>query len=102
MERNDSLARNGRDILCETLETEPPIADSMLTAMATIDLPGTYDGPPDFRGDALHNSLIDDWGIQVPVFPWPHHEMRYFRISAYLYNSLEQYEYLAHALRDSL
>ena len=102
MEHNNSLARNGRDILCETLETEPPLADSMLTAMATIDLPGTYEGPPDFRGDALHNSLLDDWGIQVPVFPWPHHEMRYFRISAHLYNSVEQYEYLARALRDSL
>lgn len=102
MERNNSLALAGRDILCETLETEQPHPDSMVTAMATIDLPGTYDGPPDFRGDVLHNLLLDDWNIQVPVFPWPHHEMRYIRISAQLYNSVAEYEYLAHALRESL
>lgn len=102
MERNNNLARAGRDILCESLGTEAPHPDSMVTAMATIDLPGTYEGPPDFRGDALHNSLLDDWGIQVPVFPWPHHEMRYFRISAYLYNDLAEFEYLAHAMRESL
>ncbi len=102
MERNNNLARAGRDVLCESLGTDAPHPDSMVTAMATIDLPGTYDGPPDFRGDPLHNGLLDDWGIQVPVFPWPHHEMRYFRISSYLYNSLAEYEYLAQALSESM
>ena len=74
----------------------------MVSAMATIDLLGTYTGTADIMGDPLHNRLLDEWGIQVPVFPWPHHQMRYFRISTYLYNTIEEYEYLANVLKEIL
>ncbi len=102
MERNNSLALKARNLLCESLGTDPPTPDSMISAMATIDLPGTYSGGADIMGDPLHNKLLDEFGIQVPVFPWPHHEMRYFRISAYLYNAIEEYEYLAEILQEIL
>jgi len=102
MEHNNSLALRARNVLCETLGTEPPTPDSMISAMATIDLPGTYSGGADIMGDPLHNRLLDEFGIQVPVFPWPHHKMRYFRISAYLYNTIEEYEYLAKILQENL
>ena len=102
MQRNNSLALKARDVLCETLGTEPPTPNSMVSAMATIDLLGTYTGTADIMGDPLHNRLLDEWGIQVPVFPWPHHQMRYFRISTYLYNTIEEYEYLANVLKEIL
>ena len=102
IEHNNSLALKARNLLCESLGTDPPTPDSMISAMATIDLPGTYSGGADIMGDPLHNKLLDEFGIQVPVFPWPHHKMRYFRISAYLYNAIEEYEYLAEILQDNL
>ena len=102
MDHNNTLALNARNLLCESLGAEPPTPDSMISAMATIDLPGTYSGGADIMGDPLHNRLLDNFGIQVPVFPWPHHKMRYFRISAYLYNAIEEYEYLAEILQEIL
>ncbi len=102
MEHNNSLALKARNLLCESLGTDPPTPDSMISAMATIDLPGTYSGGADIMGDPLHNKLLDEFSIQVPVFPWPHHKMRYFRISAYLYNAIEEYEYLAEILQEIL
>ena len=70
IQHNNKLARDGGRLLCEVLDTTPPVPDSMIAAMAAIELPGGHTGPPDFRGDPLHNSLLDDHGIQVPVFPW--------------------------------
>tara|TARA_A100001037_G_scaffold305140_1_gene344191 strand:+ start:1565 stop:2572 length:1008 start_codon:yes stop_codon:yes gene_type:complete len=102
MERNNSLALKARNLLCESLGTDPPTPNSMISAMATIDLPGTYSGGADIMADPLHNKLLDEFGIQVPVFPWPHHKMRYFRISAYLYNTIEEYEFLAEILQKNL
>ena len=100
MEHNNTLALNARNLLCESLGTNPPTPNSMISAMATIDLPGTYSGGADIMGDPLHNRLLDEFDIQVPVFPWPHHKMRYIRISAYLYNTIEEYEYLGKTLHE--
>jgi len=100
MEHNNTLALNARNLLCESLGTNPPTPNSMISAMATIDLPGTYSGGADIMGDPLHNRLLDEFDIQVPVFPWPHHKMRYIRISTYLYNTIEEYEYLAKTLQE--
>ena len=100
IEHNNTLALNARNLLCESLGTNPPTPNSMISAMATIDLPGTYSGGADIMGDPLHNRLLDEFDIQVPVFPWPNHKMRYIRISAYLYNTIEEYEYLAKTLQE--
>ena len=54
------------------------------------------------EGDPYHNYLLDEFGIQVPVFPWRHHGRRYIRISAQLYNSVEEYEFLAECLEKSM
>jgi isopenicillin-N epimerase len=54
------------------------------------------------EGDPYHNYLLDEFGIQVPVFPWRHHGRKYIRISAHLYNSVEEYEFLAECLEQSM
>jgi isopenicillin-N epimerase len=41
-------------------------------------------------------------GIEVPVYPWPAPPKRLLRISAQLYNSLPQYEFLAKVLAEEL
>tara|TARA_B100000686_G_scaffold354070_1_gene462494 strand:- start:153 stop:1343 length:1191 start_codon:yes stop_codon:yes gene_type:complete len=103
MERNRDLALEGRRVICDALGTDPPVPESMVSSIAAVEMPGDGEvGPMSFQGDPFHNSLLDDYGIQVPVFPWMHHGNRYIRISAQLYNHLDEYIFLAEALKESL
>ena len=52
--------------------------------------------------DALQDLLLDRHGVQVPVWSATDDPRRVIRISAQLYNSIEQYEYLAGALTDEI
>ena len=103
MERNRQLALEGRRILCNALGTTEPVPDSMVSSIASVEMPGEGEvGPISMEGDPYHNYLLDEFGIQVPVFPWRHHGRRYIRISAQLYNSVEEYEFLAECLERSM
>ena len=103
MDHNRELAIQGRRILCGALGTSPPVPDSMVSSIAAVEMPGEGDvGPMSLEGDPYHNFLLDEFGIQVPVFPWRHHNKRYIRISAQLYNDVEEYEFLADCLSRSL
>ena len=46
--------------------------------------------------------FLEKHGIEVLIIPWPTPRKRLLRISAQLYNSLPQYERLAHALVELL
>ena len=75
----------------------------MIACISTIKLPGKI--PPKEKmhePDPLHHILSEKYNIQVPVWSWPNPEGRYLRISAQLYNSIEQYEQLADALVNEL
>ena len=104
MRLNNELAIKGRNILCEALSIEAPCPDEMIACIATLILPkgGALNGIPLHEPDPLHEILQTKYGIQVPVWSWPSPEGRYIRISAQLYNSEEEYRYLAHALKQEL
>tara|TARA_Y100001970_G_scaffold12536_1_gene14340 strand:+ start:29490 stop:30680 length:1191 start_codon:yes stop_codon:yes gene_type:complete len=103
MRRNHSLVIEGRDIICESLGTTPPFPESMVSALASIEVPTNGDlGVVSLDGDPFHNHLLDKYNIQVPVMPWQHHGVKYLRISAQLYNHIDQYKYLADVLSESL
>ena len=86
--RNQELALRARDLLCETLQIEPPAPDSMLGSMAALPLPGC-------DAQALQDRLLFEHRIEVPLMPWP---QPLLRISAQVYNVFEDYERLAEAL----
>ena len=98
MQHNHDLVIRGRNILCEALGLEPPCPDEMVACIATLMLPFDASVKPHER-DPLHATLKEKYGIQVPVWSWPSPEGRYFRISAQLYNSEDEYRYLAWALK---
>ena len=96
---NRSLAVEARRLLCKQLHIEPPGPESMLGAMATLPLPETFQGvPKTSKIDPEQLELYDRFGIEVPFVRVGTPARRYFRISAQLYNSLPDYEYLAKAL----
>jgi len=102
MEHNHDLAIRGRKILCEALGLEPPCPDEMVACIATLVLPLGDDEVAVHERDPLHATLKEKYGLQVPVWSWPSPKGRYFRISAQLYNSEEEYRYLAWALQQEL
>lgn len=101
---NRDLCLKARRHLCAALGVEPPAPESMIAALATLPLlPARAAEAPALYHDALQECLIRRHSIQVPVWTAPPgSNNRVFRISAQLYNSMEQYEYLAGALKQEL
>ena len=103
MDYNTNLAIQGRNLLLEALGTSKPSPDSMIVGLAAVSLPGSgVLTTSALEPDPLHTLLFEKYRIQVPVFGWSHHNKRYLRIASYLYNSLEEYEYLAEVLKKEI
>jgi isopenicillin-N epimerase len=105
--RNRDLALAGRRVVADALGVRLPCPDAMIGAMASLPVPALPDLPPPqaisaLDLDPLHDALFRDFRIEVPVLTCPAHPDRLLRISAQAYNSLEDYERLAGALRRML
>lgn len=90
MRRNHALALQARDLLCDALALPHPAPDNMLGSMAAIPLP---DGDPVALQDALFAQKFE-----VPIMPWPTAGSRVLRVSAQVYNTVEEYGRLADSL----
>ena len=104
-ERNHRLALLGRDLICQALNVKVPCPDEFHGSMVTIPIaPDPLERPPALpRFEALlQNELWVQHKIEVPIFFWPDLKTRHVRISAQLYNSIEDYQVLADALVEEL
>jgi isopenicillin-N epimerase len=100
MRRNRQLALEARRILCDALAVSPPCPESMVGALAALELP---DGPPNTATSALYTDplqdlLLERHGIEVPIIPWPAPPSRLLRVSAQLYNAPQEYQHLGRVL----
>lgn len=104
--RNRELAIRGRAVLCRELASEPPAPEHMIASLAAVPIADRTDSHaaiPTRYHDALQDRLIQKWGIQVPINVFPLGSCRRaVRIAAQVYNTMEQVEYLARALREEL
>lgn len=104
MQRNHELAMLGRKILSEQLR--PVGSEAMLGSMAAVILPdelGRRYSVGQMAGDAnnaLHDMLLANYGIEVPVMCWPAPPQMILRVSAQAYNYPAQYERLAKAVAE--
>lgn len=100
MAQNRAMALAARQILCEALSVSPPCPDHMIGSMAVVPLP---DNEMEFIKTRLipplQNALWEHFNIEVPVTYWPRYPQQLIRISAQIYNTLPQYQYLAEALK---
>jgi isopenicillin-N epimerase len=99
MKRNHDLAVKGRRVIALNLKVDLPCPESMLGSMAALPIsptPKIADRPPFV--DGLQDALMDRYRIELPVIYWPEKPKRVVRISAQLYNRLDEYERLADAL----
>jgi isopenicillin-N epimerase len=101
---NRAMALRGRDLLCEALDIPAPAPDSMIGNLAAAMLPelspDLNTGP--FIPDPLHTALWENHKVEIPVFNYPGKPSRLIRLSAHLYNRVENYEVLAAGLRAEL
>ncbi len=104
MQHNRDLALDGRRILNQALSAAPTCPESMVGALATATLPPRTPQEavaPTAYHDPLQDRLIERWGIQVPIIPFPdgaNPATRHVRIAAQVYNTPDQFRYLAQAL----
>ncbi|MBL4698786.1 MAG: aminotransferase class V-fold PLP-dependent enzyme [Phycisphaerales bacterium] len=93
MDHNRNLCLKARDLLCDAFGTTPQIPDSMLGPLAVIEIPA-----PDLSPRTLREDLFKNHQIEIMIVPSPSTNNPMVRISPYLYNSIEQYQYLADAI----
>ncbi|MDX2216241.1 MAG: aminotransferase class V-fold PLP-dependent enzyme [Oculatellaceae cyanobacterium bins.114] len=91
MTHNRQMALSARAMLCKALHISPPCPAEMVGSMATLPLP---------NGDAepLQKTLFHQFGIEVPIIPWQGVSNRLIRISAQIYNTPAEYDYLSTTL----
>ena len=103
MKRNRALALEARTILAKALGIDPPAPDSMVGSMAALPLPdGKATVAASLYGDPLQEVLQKTWHIEVPIVPWPAPPKRLVRVSAQLYDTRNEYVYLAEKLMTEL
>ena len=102
MRHNHALALEARRVLCETLDLSPLCPEEMIGSMAAVQLPDEPAATPPTPPWVLHllqRRLLEESGIEVPVYYWPAPPRRLLRISAQAYNSRSDYQRLAQAVR---
>ena len=104
MASNHAKVFEGRRVVCEALDLDPPAPEEMIGSLASLPLPDGSPDPPSspLYGDPLQDELLERGGVQVPVIPWPAPPRRLIRISAQIYNEPEEYRRLGRALREIL
>jgi len=99
--RNHELVVAARRSLCRQLDVAPPCPENMLGSMATLPLPSSFQKklPPSEKIEREQLRLYDDYGIEVPFMRIGDPARRYFRISAQIYNTPADFDYLAAAIQ---
>jgi isopenicillin-N epimerase len=102
MRLNHEKVVEGRRRMAKLLSCELPCPDELLGSLATLPLPDSKEPLSEEGVYPLQTTLLEKHRIQVPIVPWPKAPHQWVRISAQLYNRVEQYQQLAHALVQEL
>ena len=98
---NRSQALAARKVIAESLGVELPCPDSMIGSMAVIPLPDSFPTlAPGQLIPPVQEKLFHQYAIEVPIVPWTGNPKQMVRISAQIYNTPDQYQYLATALQN--
>lgn len=98
---NHELVWQAANELSTVLDFELPVPKSMLGSILTMPMPEGEPAPRRFHAHPpLKDLLFERYRIEVPVFMFPAAPRQWLRISAQLYNDIEQYRFLGEALRE--
>ncbi len=105
MRHNHDLAMAARDVFCDVLGCEPPAPEGLTGSMFTLLIPDPPEhlmNRPTCYDDALQDVLYERYRVIAPVWRLAITNQRVIRISAQVYNTIEQYDLAARALRTEL
>lgn len=98
--RNRALVLQARSEICAVFGLDPPCPASMIGSLAAMPLPphlGAEAIPANGIG-RIQEALYSDHRIEVPVTVWGDPPRNALRISAHLYNRIDEYRHLISAL----
>jgi isopenicillin-N epimerase len=95
MRHNHEQALDARDLLIQALGINPPAPDGMLGSMAAVPVPDASGPHHHFSLPDLQERLWENHHIEVPVNAWPKWPHLLLRVSAQIYNQVQQFEHLA-------
>ncbi len=95
--RNRALVLEASALLAARLGCEPATSDDFVGSMRTIALPTGF-GTDEATAAALHEKFRSESAIQIPVRAWG--GRIWLRLSAQVYNEMDDYARLADALAD--
>jgi isopenicillin-N epimerase len=101
MSHNRQQCLAARKLIAAKTGIPLPAPENMIVNLSTFDLGDTQMPAANFNYiSPLWEKLWSEFRIELPVLPWNGQRPRLmFRISSQCYNSMEQYEYLAEALK---
>jgi isopenicillin-N epimerase len=92
--KNRDLVLKAREIFCNKFGLNLPCPIEMIGSMVSLSLNELF--PDDnLSAENLQNQLFEQYNIEIPVIPFPHKQDKIIRMSAQLYNTLDEYIYLA-------
>jgi isopenicillin-N epimerase len=99
MAHNHAMAAWTQQMLCETWDVAPisPMDGSMLGSMATVALPAPLNDLIESDAALVQQTLYDKYRIEAPLMRWS--GRTYVRPCCQIYNSVEDYERLAAAVK---
>ncbi len=97
MKRNHELALEARRIICDVLAIQAPAPDEMVESLFAIRLFDRSGEDPGGLLSPLNQELLDA-GFETLVMVWPEWPHQIIRISAHLYNELDEYRLIADTL----
>jgi isopenicillin-N epimerase len=97
--KNRNLVLEARKIIANKLELDLPCPDEMIGSMASIPL-NTIVTEDNLSAELLQAELLTQFKIEIPIIPFPQINDKIMRISAQIYNNLDEYIYLADVIKN--
>ncbi len=102
-QQNHELVWKAASKIANALNVQLPVPKNMVGSICNIPMPNGKAPSHKFHSNvALKNILFEKYKIEVPVFMFPAALTQWLRISAQLYNSMEQYDYLLDCLKKEI
>lgn len=100
---NHDLAWKASSKIANSLNKELPAPENMIGSIVNIPMPNSEEFAMYSKDKkSLKEILFEKYSIEVPIFLFPSAPNQWLRISAQLYNSMEQYDYLIDCLKKEL
>jgi isopenicillin-N epimerase len=100
--RNRQLVLEARQHLALVLGVDIPTTNEMIGHLAALPIPPSDEPVSHLYGTPFQDRLLNEFGIEVPIVPWPQTPHRLVRVSAALYNDFDDYIALGQALEELL